>query len=350
MAIHKRGESYVVTIGSQEERYRKSFKTLADAVKAEKLEEAIRLGVVKSSQSLVDRKRTSLSPLQLSQTLRRAYELTLRDTWSQNKSNAHIKSAMPVLKFFGDDMPVSEINSQLIREMVEELEDTYGNVGSTVNAKLSALSMMLKTACQEQWLETIPYFKRRSEGTHRIRWYDAEEELRMLATCKQLGLLALADFIICAIDTGFRRMELLDFRVKEYRHNLMVLHPDETKTSKARSVPPTLRVVKIIQSRSLNDRLFDDLTPQTLRTQWDSMRSVMNMSKDPQFVVHTLRHTCASRLAMSNQTAQFIQMWMGHATPLTTARYMHLAPNKLLEGTNALDDYRKSYIPMLKVV
>ena len=350
MPIYKRGDSYIVAIGSKETRYRKTFKSHDDAVKAEKLEYAIRAGIVKSTLTAQERRKSSLSPVDRGHTLGDAHSLTVRDIWSQNKSNSHVKSAKAVLKFFGDDIPVSEINSQLIREMVEEFEDSNGNVGSTVNAKISALSMMLKTACHEQWIDALPYMKRRSAGTHRIRWYDNEEELKMLAICKQLGLHTLADFIIVAVDTGFRRMELLDFRVKEYRNGLMSLHPDETKTSKARSVPVTNRVAEIIEARRFNSKLFDDLTQSQLRTQWDMLRFEMGMTRDLQFVVHTLRHTCASRLAMSDKTAQFIQMWMGHATPLTTARYMHLAPNKLLEGTNALDDYRKNYVPLLKVV
>ena len=80
---------------------------------------------------------------------------------------------------------------------------------------------------------------------------------------------------------------------------------------------------------------------------WDTLRYALGKADDPQFVIHMLRHTCASRLAMQDKPAQFIQEWMGHTTPLTTARYMHLAPAKLREGKEALENYRR---PELKVV
>jgi integrase len=179
---------------------------------------------------------------------------------------------------------------------------------------------------------------------------DFNEELKALNLCDKLGLLALKDYIQVAIDTGFRKMELMDFRVREFHHDMLHLHPDETKTSKARSIPATPRVAEIISKRRLHDRLFGDLTPCTLRAHWQVLREAMGMLEDPQFVVHMLRHTCASRLAMQDKSPQFIQDWMGHSSPLTTARYMHLAPGKLFEGVEALDMYRLGNKPHLKVV
>jgi integrase len=348
MPIYDRGNSFEVCIGSGENRFRKSYKSRDEAEKALSLEEAIRKGAVKSSQSLQERMKPTSIGKGVGHSLKDAYDITVKDTWSQNKSSAHTKTAGSVLKFFGNEMPVENITSVLIREMVEEFEDD-GNAGGTVNAKISALSMMLKTSAGEGWIDSIPYMKRRSAGTHRIRWMDAGEELKVLATCERLGLYSLRDFIVVAVDTGFRRMELLDFQVKEYRNGMLGLHPDETKTSKARAIPATSRVEAIIEERWNNTKLFDDLTVSKLRDQWALLRETLGLLEDTQFVVHSLRHTCASRMAMQDKTAEFIQKWMGHASPLTTARYMHLAPNKLLEGKIALDNYRENFKPRLKL-
>lgn len=343
MPIYERGNTFLVSIGSRDDRFRKTFKTRAEAEQFLKTETIVRSRLatkVEGGKSLRN---------QIVKTLGAAYKITVKDVWSQNKSTHYLKSAGAVLKSLGEDMPVNKINSVMIREMVDEFED-MGNAGGTINAKISALSMMLKTAAGEGWIEAIPYMKRRTPGTHRIRWIDGAEELKVLNMCEQLGLESLKDFIIVDIDTGFRRMELLDFRLADYRNGMLHLHPDQTKTSKARAVPATDRVVKIINERCDNVRLFDDLTPSTLRTQWEMLREQLNYLDDPQFVVHMLRHTCASRMAMQDKPAQFIQQWMGHASPITTARYMHLAPNKLLEGKEALDDYRKNFKHSLKVV
>lgn len=62
------------------------------------------------------------------------------------------------------------------------------------------------------------------------------------------------------------------------------------------------------------------------------------------FLVHTLRHTCASRLAIAGENATFIQNWMGHSTILVTQSYMHLAPDTLVKGVTSLENYRKKAV------
>lgn len=345
MPIYERGNSFLVCVGAGKDRYRKTFKTHKEAVIAEKREILVREGVI-------ERKEAAPEPLRKAtkgHTMSDAYDLAKADVWSQNKCNASVNVAKRVLNSMGWDTLVKDVGTALIRELVEEWEDA-GNAGGTVNSKLSAISVMLKCAADEGWIEGLPRIKRRSPGTHRIRWMDFNEELKALNLCDQLGLLALKDYIQVAIDTGFRKMELMDFQVKEFHHGMLHLHPDETKTSKPRSIPATQRVKDIIEKRKHNTRLFDDLTPTTLRTHWQVIREAMGKTEDPQFVVHMLRHTCASRLAMQDKSPQFIQDWMGHASPLTTARYMHLAPGKLREGAEALDQYRTASQPVLKVV
>jgi integrase len=349
MPIYQRGGTYQVAIGSGKDRWRRSFRTLEEAQQAERVQLLVREGVIEAPKEAQERPKRSAQGVALTNTLAAAYKLTVKDTWSGRKTSSSIKQAEHVMRLIGADTDVREITTSVIREMVDELEEA-GCIGETINKKLSALSMMLKTAADEGWIETLPRIKRRKPGTHRLRWMDVDEELQALNMCETLNLLSLKDLIQVAIDTGFRRMELLDFRIRDYRNGMLNLHPDQTKTSKARSVPATDRVHEIIQRRRNNDRLFDDLSVSTLRTQWDLLRSNLGKTEDPQFVVHMLRHTCASRLAMQDKPAQFIQEWMGHATPLTTARYMHLAPGKLREGKSALEDYRKNNLPHLRAV
>lgn len=349
MPIYQRGGTYQVSIGSGKDRWRKNFKTLEEAQKAEKVQLLIREGVIEAPKPVLERPVRTTQGATPKYTLGEAYRLTVRDTWSHRKSDAGVKQGAIVLRMLGEDTPVKDITTSVIREMVDELADT-GAVGQTINHKLSALSMMLKTAADEGWIETMPRIKRRTPGSHRVRWLDTEEEAQLLQACEKLGLLALRDYIVVAIDTGFRRNELMEFQVKDYRHGMLHLYPEQTKTSKPRSIPATDRVDDIIQRRATNNRLFDDLTLHTLRSQWALVREALGKLEDPQFVVHMLRHTCASRLAMQDKPAQFIQQWMGHATPLTTARYMHLAPGKLKEGKSALEDYRKSNPGHLRLV
>ena len=53
-------------------------------------------------------------------------------------------------------------------------------------------------------------------------------------------------------------------------------------------------------------------------------------------LIHTLRHTCFSRLAMKNISVTKIQALAGHSSITTTQRYMHLAPDYLEEVAEAI--------------
>jgi integrase len=353
MPVYKRGGSFLLCMGSGPSRFRKAFKTHEEATKEEQRRSILIEAGLQShlepppAPRRVNGKATPQATP--AGTLEQAFRLTSRDVWDHRRSDTSKRQAKVVLRMLGENTLCKDVTTSMIREMADELTD-QGLVGNTINQKLSALSMMLKTAADEGWIETLPRIKRRTAGTHRVRWLDGQEELEVLEQCQSLGLLSLRDFVICAIDTGFRRMELLGFSLKDYRNGMLHLHGDQTKTAKPRSIPVTSRVAEIISRRQNNILLFDDLSASKLRNQWAVLREAMGKLDDPQFVVHMLRHTCASRLAMQDKSAQFIQLWMGHSTPLTTARYMHLAPAKLREGIEALEDYRKNSVGQLRVV
>ena len=215
MPIYQDGNTYLVSVGSGANRFRKRYKTYADAVLAERRQLLILEGVIQEPTPAMVKAAKAEAEQSREKTLEDAYRLTVKDVWSQRKTDNQPRLARYVMASIGKDTPLSKVTTSLIRQMVEEFEDEMGNSGSTVNGKLSALSMMLKSAADEGWIETLPRIKRRSPGEHRIRWMDAEEELAVLNKCRELGLHDLHDFIIVGVDTGFRRMELMGCKSNE---------------------------------------------------------------------------------------------------------------------------------------
>lgn len=342
MPIYVRGSSYVASVGSRKDRYRETFNTREEAEAAE-LAELLRR---KTASKAPNRAQEATEKLPVAKTLKEAFERTYRLHWrGQKAEKTHVINAGTVLDALGEDTLVSDITADDISEMVADFEDR-GNSGATVNKKMSSLSMMLKTA-QQQWpgcLPTLPALIRRKENKHRIRWMDEAEEAKALAACGHLGLHDLRDYIIVAVDTGFRRGELLGFEVRDYANGLLHLHAGETKTDQARSVPATKRVDEVIQRRGNFRKLFPDLTVAKLRWQWDQLRGYMGLDDDAQFVVHMLRHTCASRMVQRGVPLAVVQKWMGHANIATTMRYAHLAPDSLLQAKEALEVEAKKIV------
>ena len=53
----------------------------------------------------------------------------------------------------------------------------------------------------------------------------------------------------------------------------------------------------------------------------------METSQLENFTFHSLRHDFASRLIMAGVDLRTVQSLLGHASPMMTMRYAHLAPD-----------------------
>lgn len=343
MAIYERGNSFIVCVGSGANRFRKTVKTKQEA----ELEELQALTRQKASGSPLERPTTVQPKGGDTHTLKAAHDLTWRLYWHQDKGqDTHRVFCRAVFREIPEDTLVSEITFDMALEAVEAWEEE-GNGGQTVNHKISHLSKMLDTAMEKGWIKAKPMLPRRKPGAHRLRWMDEQEEAAVLAMCGKLGLDQLRDFIIVAVDTGFRRSELLGLKRNDYVNGMLHLHAGQTKTDKARAVPVTQRVAEILHRRS-NQWSFFDYTFHRLRKEWWDMKTAMGLEDDPQFIVHMLRHTCASRMVQRGVPLAVVQAWMGHASINTTMRYSHLAPGNLLAGKEALEQIKPT--PHLMVV
>lgn len=342
MPIYQRGTTFMVSVGSGENRLRESFKTKHEAEVAE-LEALARLKATGSPL------RASTSPSNgqaKGKTLGDAHDITWRLRWRSHKSaNTIADNCRCIFRSIPRDTQLSAITPMMMLEIIEEWEDE-GNSGSTVNRKVSAISTMLTVAAEQGWC-SVPKLPRRKEGEHRIRWVDQQEEIRALNLCQHLGLEELRDLICVAIDTGFRRGELLGLSPRDLIQGKLHLHPGQTKNNKGRAVPATQRVIEIVTRRSNHARVFS-LSAPALRHQWMLLKRSMKLEGDSQFVFHCLRHTCASRMVQAGVPLAVVQAWMGHSTVMTTMRYSHLAPDSLQAGLQALEKVTTQ--PVLRVV
>lgn len=340
MPIYERSGGFMVSVGSGPNRYREAFRTRNEAEVAE-LE-------------ALARQKASGSPLKASTRpdqgqgkgylLQDAHELSWRLRWSQDKDpETHRDACRKIFRDLPAQTPLSEITPDTLLELAEKWED-QGNSGSTVNRNMSHLSVMLKEAKKRGWIASVPDVPKRREGEHRIRWLSDAEEVKLLNLCAHLGLTELHDFIVVALDTGFRRGELLNLTPRDYMNGM--LHLWNTKTGKPRAVPVTQRVAEILEARAENRKVFK-LSTETAHNHWQRVRHLMELSDDPQFVIHMLRHTCASRLVQRGVPLAVVKDWMGHTTIMTTMRYAHLAPSNLQVAREALEQPKT---PTLRVV
>lgn len=349
MTITPRGLSFMVSWGSGKDRIRKTVKTLEAAQALERQLEADELAAAAARAVVATRG-------DISKTLQDAYDLTYRSKWKNTKGErTTLLNAKHMLALLGADTPVAAIDSASIENALNELEDgddeREGVSTSTVNKKLAALNVMLKESRSHGWIKDVPYTKRRKEGKRRTYFYTDEDEALMVAACYRLGLPVLADFIVFGVETGLRRAEMLKLKVEDCADRTIRLHDGETKNDSGRVVPTTDLAQAIIdKARAAGwKRVFEPLTVAILRTAWDSLRTHLGKDGDPKYIVHVLRHTCATRLAKKGATAPQIKEWMGHKAIQTTMIYIHLVGTDL-HGVADLLRREPAPRPVLKVV
>lgn len=333
MTISKRGKSFQVSVGSGEDRFRQTYKTKEEAKVAEA--EAL-LRQQTTGSALIPLYKPVEPPEAKLPTLKDAHDLTWRLYWSQHRGKkTHEVFCRAIFNQWAPSTPLTHITFDSILNAVEEWEDE-GNGGQTVNHKVSHLSMMLKTAMDKGWIDKMPKLVRRKPNKGRVRFINEAEEQALLDGCLALGFDELRDLVVLAIDTGFRRGEMLGLTPGDLINGKVHLYDGETKSGRGRAVPATARVEAIMRSRRTGNRVFS-FTNQTLFRQWALVRDYMGMSKDKQFVVHMLRHTCATRLVQRNVPLPVVKEWMGHSAITTTMRYVQFAPDSLNVAKLALE-------------
>lgn len=143
--------------------------------------------------------------------------------------------------------------------------------------------------------------------------------------------------------TGMRRGELFTFRVGQIRNGAIIL--DEHKTSETkgdRAVALNQTAKRLLAARidRLNLQPSDvvfDYPKRSFTALWQRMRKAIGMQDDPDFVVHALRHTFASRLAQKGASIYSVSKLLGHSSVATTERYAHLFADHLTATAELLD-------------
>ena len=100
----------------------------------------------------------------------------------------------------------------------------------------------------------------------------------------------------------------------------------------------TRRVRNILEERqSINKDKPFTITVDEAERAWQWVRAEMHLERDEEYVMHALRHTCASRLVNAGIDLYVVKEWLGHSSIQITERYAHLNPDKLVHAANMLE-------------
>ncbi len=213
------------------------------------------------------------------------------------------------------------------------LTDFYlqkGNSCATINRKTVSITKLLGTAVDEGLIPFKPAVRLFPENNVRTRFVTRMEEEALLYWLRELNFDGAWHLTRFLVDTGCRFGEAMALRPQSINRKTNSVLFENTKNSMPRKIPLT--------ERALESALkWGGLDYQQFYKQFVLARERAGLGVD--VTPHTLRHTCASRLAQSGVSMAIIKAWLGHKSMRMTDRYTHLNDSSLRVARDALDEF-----------
>ena len=233
--------------------------------------------------------------------------------------------------------------SEITVENVEEYKANRLSSGlkkSSVNREISCLRKVFNVAKAWRYAEENPVcnVKLFSENESlRERELLEPEETRLLQACSG----HLRPILIVALNTGMRRGEIFKLKWADVDVEKREIRIAESKSGKMRFLPTNSALLGLLKSlmgqAKSEGHIF--LNPESGKPYTDVKRAFDGACrragvKNLRF--HDLRHTFASRLVRRGADLKIVQELMGHASIVTTQRYLHVLGKEKLAAVERL--------------
>ena len=174
-----------------------------------------------------------------------------------------------------------------------------------------------------------------------------EQISHLLRECKNSQTRLLYPFVLLALHTGCRSMELRGLRWSQInlKEGYIALVGDETKGQKSRTIPLTDAAMEILKNladpQNVNKGLglnenpvglvfparFNLMEPRDMHMSFNRAVRRAGLDQLPgvgKLRIHDLRHLCGSFLVMNGVDLETIRSILGHRDLSTTQRYLHV--------------------------
>lgn len=256
------------------------------------------------------------------------------------------------IKPFFKNKAVRHITEEDVRKFQHELMDTKtGSKGkgkkkmapATVNYYVQQVQALLIYGVSKGYLrENVACNVKPLKLSNTRERYLEIEELRTLTKALEYDD-DLLMFLEMSMSTGGRMGAVMQVKKKDINlSNNMVTLSDE-KANERYGAFLNQRVVNLLSKRikglSANDSIYTSNQRRMQRQMSKVLDRLFNVGLDKEdvknrAVVHTLRHTFASHLAIKGTSLQKIQKLLNHKDIKHTARYAHLAPDSGRDDVN----------------
>lgn len=301
--------------------------------------------------------------------------LSDREVWADCRADATHRSNVRILsKLLPSDLRIGQVTTAVVEDLTNTMFDDCGYAPASARKLLGSLSAACRHAYKKGYLRAMPDFPTISVDNQRDRVVSVDEEQKLFELIEQRRVAEplrawwhFERLLIVLMDTGCRlteailagpswvkRKRWIDPITGEGQEGVFLAIPRRTlykgvetfvtKNKKPRDVPLTDRAFKAIlelNTRAEDARWFPWAKGSSgplyhLQNLRDDMKEAGFMFDD--VVLHTMRHTCATRLAEGGLDLVALRDWLGHSDiKITAGRYLHLMNSHVYRGVAILN-------------
>lgn len=201
----------------------------------------------------------------------------------------------------------------------------------TVREEMLLLSVVLAYAKSEWSIPVenwVTHVRKPSPGKNRERRPSAEEELKLMAACRDCRTVGLDAAVVLAVETGMRRGEIAGLSWTQVDFNAHVVRLTVTKNGERRVVPLSLKAEDVLRAlpRNLDGKVFAFHDSNGMGAAFSRACARAGI-EDLRF--HDLRHEAASRFA-PRMPATTLAKLMGWKTLQMAMRYYNPRDDELV--------------------
>jgi integrase len=228
----------------------------------------------------------------------------------------------------------------------------------SINREINCLHHVFVKGVEWEMIEQSPFDRGKAliekENNSRTRYLSEDEIPRLLPASSP----HLQNIVVCAMNTGMRRGEILSLRWDQIRDGQIYL--TDTKTDTPRQIPindtlnelfKNIRKQQRVGTKNVftyslkGKRRIGQQFPYVINPEGSminnlrsSFHAALRRSGIQDFKFHDLRHTFASHMIKRGASLKEIQELLGHKTMTMTLRYAHLSQEHKKKAVNLLND------------
>ena len=354
MAIRKRGDGWQIDyFDPTGRRVRRNFKKKKEA----EAELAKRISLIAEKRYLDVKKEYTTT---LEEVLEK-YEENYKHQASYTNSKCHFIENFR--EYFGKETRLESIKYVGLETYRNHLRRKPTKSGTrtiaSINREMACLHHIFEKAAEWEMIERNPFDRGKSllakENNKRLRFLTEDEIMKLIKECSK----HLRPVVVCAINTGMRKGEILSLKWSQVRNGFIYL--EKTKNNEARQIPindtlaELFTEMKRVQGpgaqdvftfakgeqslkgdKPVRERRGPAPIPEMVQNVRTAFTSALERAGIRDFRFHDLRHTFASHMIMRGASLKDLQELLGHKSMSMILRYAHLTQEHKKTAVNLL--------------